>query len=84
MTFDTRARGAAQGIHRAVEVMERSDTEAPERIARFDRYRDRTSRNSWARRQVEDANFITAQLNARITSFTARDHPVRHSATVFK
>ena len=46
MTFDTRARGAAQGIHRAVEVMEMSSTKTPQKIARFDQYRERTSRTN--------------------------------------
>lgn len=45
MRFDERARRATQGIHRAVEVMEMSDTKTPQRITRFDRYRARTSRN---------------------------------------
>lgn len=45
MRFDDRAHRAAQGIHRAVEVMEMSSTETPQRLARFDRYRTRTSRN---------------------------------------
>jgi hypothetical protein len=45
MTFDTRARRAAQGIHRAVEVMEMSSTKTPQRITRFDQYRERKSTN---------------------------------------
>jgi hypothetical protein len=45
MTFDTRAHRAVQGIHRAVEVMEMSDTKTPQRITRFDQYRERKSRN---------------------------------------
>jgi hypothetical protein len=45
MTFDTRARRAAQGIHRAVEVMEMSSTKTPQRLTRFDQYRARTSTN---------------------------------------
>jgi hypothetical protein len=45
MTFDSRARRAVQGIHRAVEVMEMSSTKTPQRLTRFDRYRDRKSRN---------------------------------------
>jgi hypothetical protein len=45
MTFDGRARRAVQGIHRAVEVMEMSSTKTPQRLTRFDRYRDRKSRN---------------------------------------
>jgi hypothetical protein len=45
MTFDNRARRAVQGIHRAVEVMEMSSTKAPQRVARFDQYRERKSRN---------------------------------------
>jgi len=45
MTFDTRARRAAQGIHRAVEVMEMSSTRTPQRVARFDQYRAGKSRN---------------------------------------
>lgn len=45
MRFDERARRAAQGIYRAVEVMEMSDTKTPHRITRFDQYRARTSRN---------------------------------------
>jgi hypothetical protein len=48
MTFDGRARRAVQGIHRAVEVMEMSSTKAPQRIARFDQYRERKSRNQRA------------------------------------
>ena len=45
MTFDTRARGAAQGIHRAVEVMEMSSTKTPQRLTRFDQFRQRKSKN---------------------------------------
>ena len=45
MTFDTRARRAAQGIHRAVEAMEMSSTKTPRRLTRFDQYRERKSRN---------------------------------------
>jgi hypothetical protein len=45
MRFDERARRAAQGIHRAVEVMEMSNTKTPHKITRFDQYRARTSRN---------------------------------------
>ena len=45
MRFDERARRAAQGIHRAVEVMEMSNTKTPQKITRFDQYRARTSRN---------------------------------------
>jgi len=45
MRFDQRARRAAQGIHRAVEVMEMSSTKTPQRPARFDEYRERKSRN---------------------------------------
>jgi WD40-like Beta Propeller Repeat len=46
MTLDTRARRAAQGIHRAVEVMEMSTpTKAPGNVERFDRFRDRKQRN---------------------------------------
>ncbi len=45
MTFDTRARRAAQGIHRAVEVMEMSSTKTPQRLTRFDQYREGKSRN---------------------------------------
>ena len=46
MTLDTRARRAAQGIHRAVEVMETStSTKDPRKVERFDRFRDRKQRN---------------------------------------
>jgi hypothetical protein len=45
MTFDTRARRAAQGIHRAVEVMEMSSTKTPQRVTRFDEFRERRSKN---------------------------------------
>jgi len=45
MTFDARSRQAAQGIRRAVEVMEMSSTKTPQRLTRFDRYRDGKSRN---------------------------------------
>ena len=46
MTLDTRARRAAQGIHRAVQVMEMSTpVEAQGRVERFDRFRDRKQRN---------------------------------------
>ena len=45
MTFDARSRQAAQGIRRAVEVMEMSDTKTPHRLTRFDRYQDGKSRN---------------------------------------
>jgi Tol biopolymer transport system component len=43
-TLDTRARRAADGIHRAVRVMETS-TESLPTTERFDRFRERTSRN---------------------------------------
>ena len=46
MTLDTRARRAAQGIHRAVEVMEMTtSTKEPRKVERFDRFRDRKQRN---------------------------------------
>ena len=46
MTLDTRARRAAQGIRRAVEVMEMStSTKEPRKVERFDRFRDRKQRN---------------------------------------
>ena len=45
MTFDTRARRAVQGIYRAVEVMEMSSTKTPQRLTRFDQYREGKSRN---------------------------------------
>ena len=46
MDLDTRARSAAQGIHRAVEVMEVSTrTDQPRKVERFDRYRDNKNRN---------------------------------------
>ena len=45
MTFDSRARRAVEGIHRAVDVMEMSRTQTPQRITRFDQYRERKSRN---------------------------------------
>jgi len=45
MTFESRSRQAAQGVRRAVEVMEMSSTKTPPRLARFDRYRDGKSRN---------------------------------------
>jgi tetrahydromethanopterin S-methyltransferase subunit F len=45
MTFDTRARQAVQGIHRAVEVMEMSSTKTRQRLTRFDQYQDRKARN---------------------------------------
>jgi hypothetical protein len=45
MTFDSRAHRAVQGIHRAVEVMEMSSTKTPQKLTRFDRYRERKSRN---------------------------------------
>jgi hypothetical protein len=45
MRFDERAQRAAQGIHRAVKVMEMSSTKTPQRLTRFDQYRASTSRN---------------------------------------
>ena len=45
MTFDSRARRAVQGIHRAVEVTDMSSTKTPQRLTRFDQYRGRKSRN---------------------------------------
>ena len=45
MTFDSRARRAVRGIHRAVEVMEMSSTKTPQKLTRFDQYRERKSRN---------------------------------------
>jgi Tol biopolymer transport system component len=46
MTLDTRARRAAQGIRRAVEVMEMStSTKELGKVERFDRFRDRKQRN---------------------------------------
>jgi hypothetical protein len=45
MTFDSRARRAVRGIHRAVEVMEMSNTKTLQKLTRFDQYRERKSRN---------------------------------------
>jgi len=45
MTFESRSRQAAQGVRRAVEVMEMSSTKTPQRLTRFDQYRDGKSRN---------------------------------------
>ena len=46
MDLDTRARRAAQGIHRAVEVREMSlKLEEPKKVERFDRYQNRKQRN---------------------------------------
>ena len=45
MTFDDRSLRAVQGIHRAVEVMEMSSTKTPQRLTRFDQYRERKTRN---------------------------------------
>ena len=46
MDLDTRARRAAQGIRRAVEVREMSlKLEEPRKVERFDRYQDRKQRN---------------------------------------
>jgi WD40 repeat protein len=45
MDFETRARSAAQGINRAVEVMEMSTKTEQPKVERFDRYRDRKNRN---------------------------------------
>jgi hypothetical protein len=45
MTFDSRSRRAVQGIRRAVEVMEMSSTKTPQKLTRFDQYRERKSRN---------------------------------------
>jgi len=46
MDLETRARSAAQGIRRAVEVMEVStDTKQPRKVERFDHYQDRKNRN---------------------------------------
>jgi len=43
--FETRARSAAQGVNRAIEVMEMSTTDQREKVERFDRYKDRKDRN---------------------------------------
>jgi len=45
MNVDTRARQAVQSIHRAVEVMEMSSTKTPQRLTRFDQYREGKSRS---------------------------------------
>jgi WD40 repeat protein len=46
MTFESRARGAVLDIHRAVEVMEMTtSTKEPQKIERFDQFRDRKQRN---------------------------------------
>jgi hypothetical protein len=46
MDLDTRARSAAQGIRRAVEVMEMSThTQQPKKVERFDQYQERKDRN---------------------------------------
>ena len=46
MDLDSRARTAAQGLRRAVEVMEMStDTQQPKKVERFDQYRGRKDRN---------------------------------------
>jgi Tol biopolymer transport system component len=45
MTLDARATGAAEGIHRAVAVMEMGTMQGPRDLERFDRFRARRSRN---------------------------------------
>jgi len=46
MTFESRAHGAVLDINRAVEVMEMTtSTKEPQRIERFDQFRDRKQRN---------------------------------------
>ena len=46
MDLDTRARSAAQGIRRAVEVMEMStDTQQPKKVERLNQYQERKDRN---------------------------------------
>jgi Tol biopolymer transport system component len=71
MTLDTRARQAAQGIHRAVEVMVMStSTKEPRKVERFDRFRDRKQRN----RRI-GALLVAALLTiATIVATIALDH----------
>ena len=77
MTLDTRARQAAQGIHRAVEVMEMSrSTLEPRKIARFDRFRDRKQRNRRIGALVVAAMLAIATIVGATIALRSRDTTV--------
>jgi hypothetical protein len=77
MTLDTRARRAAQGIHSAVDVMERStSTKESRNVERFDRFRDRKQRN----RRV--GALLVAALVAILTIVVVTNAFVRRDTTV--
>ena len=77
MTLDTRARRAAQGIRRAVEVMEMStSTREPRKVERFDRFRDRKQRNRQIGAILVVATIVIATIVVVTNAFERRDTKV--------
>jgi TolB protein len=77
MTLDTRARRAAQGIRRAVEVMEMSTTTKERRkVERFDRFRDRKRRNRRIGASLVAAALAIAAIVVATNAFERRDRTV--------
>jgi Tol biopolymer transport system component len=77
MTLDTRARRAARGIRRAVEVMEMStSTKEPRKIERFDRFRDRKQRNRRIGAFLVAATFAIATIVVGTKAFERGDRKV--------
>jgi WD40-like Beta Propeller Repeat len=77
MTLDTRARRAAQGIHRAVEAMEMStSTKEPLKVERFDRFRDRKQRNRQVGAILVVAMIVIATIVVVTNAFERRDTTV--------
>ena len=77
MTLDTRARRAAQGIRRAVEVMEMSTTtKGPRKVERFDRFRDRKRRNRRIGASLVAAALAIAAIVVATNAFERRDRTV--------
>ena len=76
MTFDSRARRAAQGIHRAVEVMEMSSTKTPQPLTRFDEFRERRSSNQRIAAALVGIGLVLALVvAAMVLSSDGDSHP---------
>jgi hypothetical protein len=80
MDLDTRARSAAQGILRAVEVMEMStDTQQPRKVERFDRYQQRKSRNRRTGALAVAAAIVIALVAAATSLLPSSTAPASNS-----
>ena len=77
MTLDTRARRAAQGIHRAVEVMEMTtSTKEPRKVERFDRFRDRKQRNRRIGAVLVAGTLVVAGIVVVLTNVVGKDRTI--------